>query len=109
MPHVDYRGALKRNEKKEQDSNKDINFSCKDEGIQFTYPQFHNVGTYGIASSSRVKSPYDCTALMRHSFTNSPSVNDFECLTITWNMVYDAIMTYVEDVAASELELQSSW
>ena len=35
-------------------------------------------------------------------------VNGFECLAITWDMAYDAVMAFVEDVVVSELE-QSSW
>jgi len=99
---------LKRNEKKEQDSNKDFNFSWKDEAIQFIR-DFTMLALNGmLASSSRVNKSSDCTAPMRHSFTNSPSVNGFECLAITWDITYDAVMAFVKDIV-SEFELQPSW
>jgi len=55
-----------------------------------------------LAASSRVNEfPKDFTAAMMHSFINFPSENGLEFFAIKFEIAYDVVRAFSEDVALS--------
>jgi len=56
----------------------------------------------GIAASVRVNESSHFTASIRYFFTNSPTVNGFECFAMRCKMVY-AVIAFLENVGVQEI------